>query len=342
MVLKRSAWAMDVPDHKGGDRLYVLDFLRILFAFYILLSHTLSVVGVRNSLWLVVEFYFVLSGFLLACRTMRNRRPFLSLMVTKYLHFLPMNLMGGLLVMTVLPIDLAAFSRDIFCLNVWYGDDWNAPTWYLSAYLLCTIVCVGLMRRLRVIWHRNLVFASIAVLSAAVLLGHGIGPCGGFWHGIPLRVLRGMCEMSVGIFAAGIPMSKMSVRFSNVNMVGNVLLAAVCILPCFYSVYPRFWLLYVLLCAAAIVFVSLRPQQHGYLAEVGKRYAKYAFPVFCTHYFLIYWVQDWVLVHSDALWLHRGVVGFMAVSVGLGVAALAYNFVQRPCDWFVRRLVDSR
>ena len=329
---------MDVSDSVEGNHLYLLDFFRILFAFYILLSHTLSVIGVRNSLWIVVEFYFCLSGFLLAYRTMHNRYAVLSLALLKYLRFLPMNLMGGLLVFIVLQFDLDAFLRDIFCLNVWYGDDWNAPTWYLSVYLLCMIVCLWLIRTIK--RYRNLVFASIVVLSAPVLLRHGIGPYGGFWHGVPLRVLRGLCEMSIGVLAVGMP--KSLVRFLNLNVVGNVLLIAVCVCPCFHRIYPRFWLPYVLLCAFAIVSVSLRPKRYRCLSEIGKRFSKYAFPLFCTHYFIIYWVQDFMRVHSDASWLQRGIVGFIAVLIGFGVAVLAYNFVQRPYDWLLRRFINTR
>ena len=343
MDLKRSARTMDVSGSAERNHLYVLDFFRLLFAFYVLLSHTLSVIGVRNRLWVAVEFYFVLSGFLLAYSTVHNQRPFWSLIAARYFRFLPLNLTGGLLVLAVLPVDLLAFLRDIFCLNVWYGDDWNAPTWYLSVYLLCTFVCLGIIRYLRREYCRNLVFASIVVLSASVLLRHGIGPYGGeFWHGIPLRVLRGFCEMSIGVLAAGIPRATTSVRFPNMSVVGNLLLVAVCICPCFYNVYPRFWLPYVLLCAVAIVSVSLKPKQCGYLSEIGRKCSKYAFPLFCTHYFLIYWVQDWMRAHADASWLHRGVVGFMTVLIGFGVAVLAHSFVQRPYDGLIRRLVDSR
>lgn len=46
-------------DDMVKGRLYSLDFFRVLFIFYILLSHVLSTLGIRNSLWLGVEFFFV-------------------------------------------------------------------------------------------------------------------------------------------------------------------------------------------------------------------------------------------------------------------------------------------
>lgn len=327
-------------EDRTRGRLYSLDFFRVLFIFYILLSHVLSTLGIRNSLWMGVEFFFVLSGFFLASSVLSHQST-LAFVWNRWLRFVPCVLLGNCLVWFVLPFDPVAFAGDLFLANEWgflREDAWNAPTWYLSVLILVSTFQLLVIRRLRT---RRLQVAALSLIVLAtfpVLQLYGIGPCGGMKAGIPLRMLRGLCEMSVGMLIAyGMKLDPVVRLFSGIGrFVKAGLFLLVVLLPCFRHAYPRFWLCYVIVSAVLIAVVAVQAETDKVFAYVGRKWTKYVLPIFCTHYF-IYWLD--ALVRRDPVGCeeHRAALLVAVVCAGIGVGVLAYHCVDKPCSRLLRR-----
>ena len=328
-------------DDMVKGRLYSLDFFRVLFIFYILLSHVLSTLGIRNSLWLGVEFFFVLSGFFLAS-SVSSHQSTLAFVWNRWLRFAPCVFLGNCLVSLVLPFDPVAFAGDLLLVNEWgflREDAWNAPVWYLSALILVSAFQMLVIRRLPT---RRLQVAALSLIVLAtfpVLQVYGIGPCGGTKAGIPLRMLRGLCEMSIGMLVAYGLKSHSAVRMiSGVGRSAQVgLFLLVVLMPCFRHAYPRFWLFYVIVSAVLIAVVAVQAETDKVFAYVGRKWTKYVLPIFCTHYFLIYWLD--ALVRRDPVGCeeHRAALLVAVVCAGIGVGVLAYHCVDKPCSRLLRR-----
>ncbi len=117
---------------------YSIEFLRVVFTLYIVLRHTLAAVGIENDLWLAVEFFFVLSGFLLVL-TYREECSVFNFVLRKYFRFAPLVVFGCLLCMPVRSYGPLSFVANILLMSETGGiapsGAFDPPTWYLSVLL---------------------------------------------------------------------------------------------------------------------------------------------------------------------------------------------------------------
>ena len=73
-----------------------LEFLRIVFTFAVVWCHFIVKFKIWQSGWLGVEFFFILSGFLLVL-TFKPEKTVVSFIKNKWMRFAPLTLFGGLL-----------------------------------------------------------------------------------------------------------------------------------------------------------------------------------------------------------------------------------------------------
>lgn len=187
------------------EKNYSIEFLRIVFTLYIVLRHVLATVGIDNSLWLGVEFFFVLSGFLL-CVTFDDRQTFCCFALKRYLRFAPIDVWGCILCAFFRPLDLMSLIANVFLIsgNGFVGGQgaFNPPTWYLSVLLW---VGSGYFLVLRCFKTVRLPFlVTVVAISLLYLNMYGFEQMFCSVHGLPggwHRYVRGVAEIGLGCIA---------------------------------------------------------------------------------------------------------------------------------------------
>ncbi|GEM_PF-1944973 len=184
-----------------------LEFLRIVFTFIIVWHHFIDKFKIWNVGWLGVEFFFILSGFLLVL-TFKPEKTTLSFIKNKWIRFAPLTLFGGALCLlfeqgvngTRLLSDVFFYARS----GIYNHDGYNAPAWYLSVLMIVSVFYFYLMKNSKK-EIANLIIAVIAFFAAAYVANYGDAFKGDDFKGvINGRLLRGASCIGLGYFLAEI------------------------------------------------------------------------------------------------------------------------------------------
>jgi peptidoglycan/LPS O-acetylase OafA/YrhL len=223
----------------AAPRIRTLDALRGIAALCVFVYHAqypfpvISNPFTRGS-WMVVDLFFVLSGFVLAGAVGRagsGGRAAITFLRRRVARLLPLHLVvlafliavelgrlalqhAGLLHPQVAPFSgtmaASAIPPNALLVGAVAGPDlsWNQPSWTTSVQVMvnagaATLALLGPRVRLAA-------FAATALL-AAVGLWLTLTPTGTITHG-PVAVLRGGCGFSIGILLARLPHPTLSAR----------------------------------------------------------------------------------------------------------------------------------
>ena len=191
----------------GDGRNHEIDILRFVFALIIVLHHTRYLLGDEHCLFLGgslgVEFFFLVSGFLLAASAMKETAPGTAVFLRHKLRavlpeFLPAWLLGFFFVVRARSLSprgaAALFVDDIWELTLLkmtglFTGGIDGVIWYVSAMLLCMAVLYPLLRK-----YRDSMLRVGALLAALVLLGY---LCRNFAHPRDPAVWLGFCYKGV-------------------------------------------------------------------------------------------------------------------------------------------------
>ena len=140
----------DIPEKM--PRMLNLEFLRIIFTFAVVWFHLVYCFKIKNSGWLGVEFFFILSGFLLVL-TFKPEKTFPDFIKNKWIRFMPLTVFGGALNLIFEPdirsirvfADLFYFARTGIANEMGY----NQPAWYISALMVVSGFYFYMMKTLK-------------------------------------------------------------------------------------------------------------------------------------------------------------------------------------------------
>ena len=201
------------------SRNVVVDILRIVFAFIIVLHHVWDTQEICG--YLAVDFFFIVSGYMIirSCRKNQEEgreRGTINYVLHKYLSFLPFLVVAEIFAGTVnaainyaknesIPkaINAAWYNlQNISCLSM--ADFFNGDvTWYLSALLISTLILYPIGKRSRVYFPRYIAPALGIVLLVVILVNdHTLSaPQRIMFDFVKKGLLRAIADMSLGIFA---------------------------------------------------------------------------------------------------------------------------------------------
>lgn len=254
-----------------------IEFLRFLFMQVICLHHINWMINffseTRSHGYLAVEFFFILSGFLIAksyavkplstIDWMRGR--FIRLYPTYIVSFfIALILENGLLHFEIFSIDnimrnVTNIISDLLLLQstgIFGGTGVNPPTWYLSVFFWGGGLLYVLMKALN---SRQLcIFLGILCMTVYTVIINNSAGCFEIWevrNGIYIPYWRGIADMSVGVLVYKIfeaTRHKMLNRiYYWINILG-VLSIVVIISLLFTSIYLD---IYMVLFSAILIFV---------------------------------------------------------------------------------------
>ncbi len=177
-----------------------IEFLRILFTLFVLVTHFFAIFKIDNTGGQAVQFFFLLSGYLLAL-TYRPERKILDIAINRYIRFVPLVVFGGLLSSG----GWKSFQGLWMMQNTGLmGDVPNAPAWYIAVLFWCTLFFIGMMKA----FGKKQLLLILAVICFTAMLANIHCPCKAGTpaadrlplYGILTRgLLRGLACMSIGI-----------------------------------------------------------------------------------------------------------------------------------------------
>jgi len=186
-------------------RIHGLDALRGIAALLVACGHAELLLGLGAPFshnWLAVDFFFALSGFVMA-RTYEGRFPTTAQFVLKrWLRFAPVMAAGALLgFFALLPETGASYALLATMAAMLFLPipdksgllfPANPPAWTIQLELLVNLAHAALLRRLSTRW-----LLALVIFCAAVMIAAGVGPNSGEGPGAlrfaPLRVLLSYC-----------------------------------------------------------------------------------------------------------------------------------------------------
>ncbi len=205
---------------------YTIELLRFIFCFFIVVFHFQQVVEGLNGYFYCgyfgVEFFFLVSGYLLAKSAMKyneaidgtiwnyNVRVLLKKIRSFFMPCFLMQIMGFILKHIIngtgsiknLLSDLYAFPFDVLLLRQWGFEFpyYISVTWYLSAMLIVIFVCFPLLLKNREKYTLYLApIISLFILGVFSHIDGNICGTGTYWIFIHKSTLRAFAVMNMGI-----------------------------------------------------------------------------------------------------------------------------------------------
>lgn len=283
------------------ERIYRIDFLRILFTFLIVLHHILNTLNIYNRAQYGVEFFFILSGFMLVY-TFNNMTLF-HFAIKKLFHFLPYTLLANILALFFIDhpstigflssVSLFA-STGVFPVSPYYG-----PTWYLSVLFWVSIFYFILLR-----YARSKITNLIISLIILLCIPYTDSKINTLIPDIPFityGMVRGIFCMGMGYFLGLFYLTYQPTLFSDSKKISWIYsgLEVIAIgLICSGMFIPSFFFSQFLIFPLFILILYLFLLKKGWLSDffnkrITTRVAQYTLPIFMTHdIFTTYILRD--------------------------------------------------
>jgi peptidoglycan/LPS O-acetylase OafA/YrhL len=343
-------------------------------------SHVYDVTLIRKS-FLFVDFFFVLSGFIMANAyfgVLRDRLSLYRFMVLRCGRVYPLHLFTLLAFVAwdllLLFYDGQAFEgthsieslwTNLFMLNAMGLHDgltWNFPSWSIGAefysYVLFALVVVGVGR------HSDWAFAGLAAASVAILAT--AAPAGiGSHH--DYGFVRAVFSFCLGFFVwrmhgalAGRPQGAKS----SISINWTIAEVAVVAVSVAYVVAPLHSLarLFTPIIFGGVVLVFA--QERGWVAAIFRTWlfrllGNLSYSIYMVHAFIIYRIFDVFAIRAGLTGKDETYVtynGHLLISVDpyvgdlmyliysafvIGVAFLTFRFVEVPSRAFFRRIASA-
>ena len=194
----------------------MISFWRIIFTLMIALFHFFNVYGFATGWYIGTDFFFLVSGWLLAKDAATKDRSAYSYTLHRIKRLYPEYIIAFIYSAVIMAdalkytaSDLFGWLRDsgiyeLFMMHTWGWNNRdkyaNVPTWYLSALIISSLVLYSLLK----ICPRLLKEVIIPVLALVYMtysfrtfgnigIDEVVGPFGN------MRLLRGLTEMALGI-----------------------------------------------------------------------------------------------------------------------------------------------
>ncbi len=328
-------------------KLHNLDFLRILFTLGVLDLHfSKGLFKLHSTGGQGVEFFFILSGFLLML-TYRPERQLLEYAQQRYIRFVPLVILGGILAGGEWESFLGVFMLQNT--GMAYGDVPNAPSWYIAILFWCSLFYLGLIKTLS--YRRMLMLVAcltfLTLIFVANIKGGDRQP---MMECLPLNrgLLRGLSCMGLGILLAHIckPGSfshAIKPSIAAIFSLAEIGILAYIIVSCFNQSYASSYWIFQPLCHVGLIGLFI--VQAGLISRLTNKpifslLSNYCLSIYLTHWFCQITVWKWVTYYYPT-WIQENVELSLAIAFAISclVGVLAHHLVEKPCTRYLTQFI---
>lgn len=317
---------------KKSPKLANIEFLRIIFTLAVVYFHFCGkYVHGFSAAGQAVEFFFILSGFLLAY-TFRANRSLIDIAKRNWIRFVPLTVVGGLLAQGGWESFYGLFM--IQCTGLAFDLVPNGPAWYLGVLFWVSLFYAALYRAFDKD-IRNLIIGIITFVSFLLIVRTG-----GDWYGryimvadyIPKSLLRGLGGMGLGILLAqACKRSTSPICFSlNNNTILYTILETACLLYVIASFFTNkfFSQYWIFIPISNGILLALFVLKRGIVStildlKIFSIPAKYCLSIYLMHWVL--WVNRFWEIPNEGIY---NLFIVLALSVILGISA--YYLIEKP------------
>lgn len=196
------------------DRNNMVSFWRVVFTYVIVVYHLLNQYGRPTALFIGVEFFFVVSGWLLSVDLKtKNRTPYeytLHRIKRLYPEYLPAFLVSAACLIIFNRYSLknalnwagTIGIKELLCIHYWPWNDAplaNVATWYISVLILAGLFLYSLCKRFPKV-TREIIIPLVIVIGLTYSYREDGSLAKDFYEGIyHHRFVRGFLEMGIGV-----------------------------------------------------------------------------------------------------------------------------------------------
>lgn len=271
---------------------------RIYFAYIIAIFHLLNSYGYGTSLYLATDFFFIVSGFLLAKEAEENKyESSIKMLISKVKKYYPHYILSmaiSYMVFRILNCGPQLSIKEIIpeigliqMIGLNIKKMVNVPTWYLSVLLICSYIIYFLITNYKKIFVEFLSPIFVIVVLTWFYRNYGyishssLGDrtIGIYWN-IPL--VLGGCMMCIGVIiyyligAVNINVGGWKYCFAEIALLGSVP-----ILACIYK-YSEIDFVILLMMAVGIAFSFANKYSCNYNKYI-RYFSKLSWPIYLNH-----------------------------------------------------------
>lgn len=352
------------------ERKYAIDFLKIVGMILIIFHHYQQMVGLYFNegvnfyggafyFGLLVEFFFLLSGFVLVkyIEPICNGMSFAHFFGKRYFRLIPMTAIAavvyellGVLYNTIenpsyiwilSPVKLDIWGTIQTALGMQVGGIFpevryiNNPTWYISVLLLCYAFFYMIVR----ICH-NKGISPLYLFLGMIFLGVAIGT-----HSIQLPLLNAFTRRGYYAFFFGLILGKMyekresTILEALLAIVAGITASMYIMRNGYANVYAPEYLMTFVVYAAIVVIVNTSLAKRVFRHRIWGELGSISFNTYVWHLVVLFAVYVIFSMMNLTVNLKSGYAMLLYTAVSFLVGAISHYFLEKPiAKWLFERV----
>lgn len=335
-----------------------VEFLRILFTCCICIQHFFYVMGVEYYACLAVEFFFILSGFLLVY-TFTTKKTVASFLKSKIVRFVPVIFMVAVVCGILITLLWHSDAKSAFSFTRLIADSLFLPfpglikqsgyvsiSWYISILFWVLLFYFYLMKY----WRAetvHLIVALIVFFSYVILASTTWDRLASVNIFLKVNLLRGLGGVGMGyllatyIYSKPLPILPKRYMYS----ILEVFFLCFSVVALFNkTVYPGNPLYLVLSFTVLLyLFIVNRGAVSQYLNQFQwSNFSKYALSLYLGQEIVIFVIYKYLVIFfSD--WMKENVMMVLGIVI-LGCMIVSwwlYHYVEEPCGLWLKKFLDG-
>ena len=356
--LNRTEKAPSLREVTSKDKIFNIEFLRVVFTIGILTSHFFYKIDLCNRGWLGVMFFFMLSGFFLNYR-FSSSIEILEVIKKRISQFLPLIICGSFLhILFIKKINIADMFAEFLLITstgMYTHARYNCVSWYISVLFWVSIFYLYLLKYKKKDTV-NITLGIIAFLGIIGLIKRGsswqntLGSQGDIGYIFDMRLIYGLTCIAIGYFIAEIYKQLLNKEIQVMTKLNIMFWTIVEIIVCGYSfaimfvdsIYPKNFALIAFLYSFLILLFLMKKGKISQICEhaIWLDFSKYALSTYLVQSISVLSIFDWFhKKNPDFVQEYKALTIILTLMVCFIFGVWAHYVIEKPCGKFLRKVL---